>query len=274
MTIHQVEFLAEGYLLPPTIGTLRVSEELVFEKVWREGTEYGLSHEQTDYAIAYVGVEAPEGSNFFPAAIEYLDFFLLLYCLVSNVPISTMVGTGTILDQKSALGAKRIGWSSFEKLQVLDEREDDLFCKPILDTKKLFLTLLPEKQRIMESSIGLALVFYYFAVLATKTRFEETIINLMIAGEALLIDKERQKKKNLSRRLSVLIAKDEEEKVKVSDRMQKLYKLRSDIVHGEGVKPSDDDVRTLASYVKRAIERCISLRDLTKKQILANLDGV
>jgi len=270
--LHQVEFLIEGYLLPPTIGRLGVSEELILESVWRAGSESRLSHEPSDYAIAYVGVVAPEESNYFRSASDYLDFFLLIYSLVSDQSVTSMMGIGTTLDGMTFLGTRRVGWSGFEKIHVLNEREDDLFCKPILDTKNLFLQLLPDRQRIMESPLGLALTFYYFAVLASRRRLEDAVINLMIAGEALLIAKEKQKKKNLSKRLSTLIGEDEKEKAEILEKMLKLYKLRSDIVHGEGVKPSFDDVKILFNYVKRAVERGLSLRHLSKKELLAKLD--
>jgi hypothetical protein len=272
MMLHQVEFLIEGYLLPPTIGRLCVSEELILESVWRAGSESRFSHEPANYVIAYVGVAAPEESNYFPAARDHLDFFLLIYSLISGQPVTSMMGIGTTLDDMSSLGTKRVGWSSFEKIHVLNERWDDLFCKPILDTKRLFLLLLPDRQKIMESPLGLALTFYYFAVLASRRRLEEAVIDLMIAGEALLIARERDKKKNLSRRLSTLIAEDEKEKAEISEKMLKLYKLRSDIVHGEGVKPSFDDVKILFDYMRRAVERGLSLRHLSKKELIAKLD--
>lgn len=136
MMLHQIEFLIEGYLLPPTIGKLCVSEKLILEKVWRGGYEYRLSHEPADYAIAYVGVVAQKESNYFPAARDYLDFFLLTYSLVSGQPVTSMMGIGTTLDDITSLGTKRFGFSSFEKIIVHDEREDDLFCKSILDAKK------------------------------------------------------------------------------------------------------------------------------------------
>jgi ribosome-binding protein aMBF1 (putative translation factor) len=51
-----------------------------------------------------------------------------------------------------------------------------------------------------------------------------------------------------------------------------LYDLRSGIVHGGGKRPSSDDVRTLFNYVHRAIERAISLRQLSKKELIARLE--
>jgi len=124
--------------MPPTIGKLCVSENLILEKVWRGGYESRLTHEPADYAIAYVGVDTREEPNYFPAARDYLDFFFLIYSVVSGQPVTSMMGIGTTLEDTASLGTRRVGWPGFEKIHVLDEREDDFFCKPILDTKKLF----------------------------------------------------------------------------------------------------------------------------------------
>jgi len=272
LVLHQVEFLIEGNLLPPTIGKLCVSEKLILEKVWRGGYESRLSHEPDDYAIAYVGVDTQEESNYFPAARDYLDFFILIYSLVSGQPVTSMMGIGTTLDDMTSLGTKRVGWPSFEKIHVLNEREDSLFCKPILDTKKQFLLLLPDRQKIMESTLGLALIFYYLAVLASRRRLEEAVINLMIAAEALLITKTECIRGNLSKRLSTLIAENETEKAEISKKMRELYDLRSDIVHGRGKKPSLNDARILFNYVRRAVERGLSLKNFSKEDLIAKLD--
>lgn len=275
MITHQIEFLTEGNLLPPTLGRLYVSEELILEKVWRAGSENRLSHEPFDYAIAYVGVTtSKESENQFLVAMNYLDFFLLIYSLVSGVPVTSMVGVGIPLDDMSSLGTKRVGWSSFEKIYVVDEREDDFFCKPILEAKRLFLLLLPDKQRIMESPIGLALTFYYFALLASRKRLEEAIIDLTIAAEALLINKSGNIRENLSKRLSILIAENATEKAEILERTRKLYDLRSGIVHGGGKKPSLNDTKILFNYVRKAVEKGLLSRHLSKEELLARLDKV
>ena len=272
MMLHQIEFLIEGYLLPPTIGRLRVSEKLMLEKVWRRGSEFRLSHEPADYAIAYVGVATPKEANYFLIARDYLDFFLLIYSLVSGQPVTQTIGIGTTLDDMSSLGAERIGFPNFERIHVLGERKDDFFSKSILDTKKRFLQLLPDRQKIMDRPLGLALIYYYFAVLASRRRLDEAVINLMIAAEALLCTDTKKIRKKLSRRLSTLIAEKETEKATILKKMRELYDLRSGIVHGGGKKPLRSDVKILFKYVKRAIECSLSLRHLSKEELVAKLD--
>ena len=272
MMLHQVEFLIEGYLLPPTIGRLRVSTKLILEMVSREGFESSVIDEPAYYTIAYVGVDIPKDTNYFRIAGDYLDFFLLIYSFVSRQPVTTRVGIGTTLDDMRSLGAKRIGFPDFEKINVLGEYKDNIFSKPILDAKKLFLKLLPDRQKIMKSHLGLALIYYYLAILASRRRLEEVVIHLMIVGEALLITEITKIRKNLSRRLSTLIAENKEEKAEISKKMRKLYELRCGIVHGGGKKPSRNDVKILFNYTGRAIERGLSLRHLSKKELVTKLD--
>ncbi len=117
------------------------------------------------------------------------------------------MGMGTTLDDINSLGTKRIGFSNFEKIAVLGEYQDDIFTKPILEVKKRFLKLLPDRQKIMESPLGISLTYYYYAVRASKRMLEEAVIHLMIAAEALLITKDEKIRGTLSKRLSSLLQK-------------------------------------------------------------------
>lgn len=265
--LHQVEFLLEGHLLPITIGELRVSENLFIERVLPKHLEYG----QRDYAIAYVGVDAQKEADFFRIAIDYLDFFLLIHSLMSGQSVTSTIGAGTTLEDLSSLGAKRITFANYERIHMLGEPHDD-FLKPILEIKKHFLQLLPDRQKIMESHLGLAMIYWYFAVLASRRRLEEAVINLMIASEALLITKNERIRSSLSRRLSSLIGKNEMEIKMIAEEMRRLYDLRSAIVHGRREKPKFGDVRALFSYVQRAIDRALSLRDFTKERLVEKID--
>ena len=134
--IHQVEFLLEGYLLPATMGRIQITDTLVLEQVFNINSEYPIA------TIAYVGVVAPNGVNFFPNARDYLDFFLLTFCLVSGHAVAGTMGMGTTLENISSLGAKRVGFSSFEKVDVLGEYGDyknDPLSESILVAKERFI---------------------------------------------------------------------------------------------------------------------------------------
>ena len=272
MMLHQVEFLIEGHLLPMTMGEMRVSENLLLQQAWKKETGSWLSDSQTFHTLAYVSVETEEVVNYFPIAIDYLNFFLLIYTLASSQPVAAKVGIGTTLDDVNLLGEKRIGFPSFEKIHISEEHTVTPLDKLILEVKGRFLLLLPDKQRIMKSYLGLALTHYYNAVQATRRQQRDAITNLMSASEALLIVRGEKISSSLSRRLSSLIAKNETEKTEISQKMRELYDLRSGIVHGERKKPTLAETSLLFSFVNRAISRAISLRKLTKGELCEELD--
>jgi len=222
--------------------------------------------------MAYVGVVAQKEENAFDIAGEYLDFFLLIYSLVSGQSLTVITGIGTPLDSINSLGAKRISFPSFEKIHVMGEHKESFLNKTILETKRRFVQLLPDRQKIMKSPLGLALLYYYFAVRASRRRLEDAVIHLMIAGEALLCTNTNKIQRQLSGRLSTLIAENGKEKDEISKEMRRLYGLRSGIVHGDAKKPLLSDVRTLFSYIKKTIECCLSLRHLSKKEMVTSLD--
>jgi len=168
-----------------------------------------------------------------------------------------------------SLGLKRVSFH-VEKVHVLGKVRDDPLAKPILEIKKRFLQLLPDRQKIMDSHLGLALAYYYVAVHAR--RLEEAVVSLMIAAEALLSTETKHARKDLSRRLSRLIEEDDAKKNGIAKKMLELYELRSGIIHGGGKKPSFKDTRVLFDYVRRAIERGLFLRHLSKSKLVAKLD--
>jgi hypothetical protein len=265
--LYQVEFLIKGYLLPITVGEFRVSENFLIEKV----SPKHLRYEQTDYAIAYVAVDAPKDSYYFHIAINYLDFFLLVHSLMSGQPITSRIGIGTPLKNISSLGKKRFTFGDYEKIHMLSE-PSDYFLKPFIKLKERFLELLPFRKKIMENPLKIVLVYYYWAVQASQRRFEEAFINLMIAAEALLIIEDRKKRSLLSRRLSALVANEEEEKIIIAKTMLNLYDLRSAIVHGGGKKPSINDLKTLFGYVQKGINNVLSSKEFSKENLIRKLD--
>ena len=178
--LHQVEFLLEGNLLPVTIGELSVSDRFLLEAVYPKNMTNNSS-----YAIAYVATE--EEGNFFKPVQDKVEFFILIYALVSGQHVTSRTGIGTELQNLSSLGKKRVTFPDYKKIYVMTTGKDEFLTKTIFETKELFLKLLPFRQRLMDSHVGLALIYYYIAVQASQRRFEQAVINLMIALEALLI---------------------------------------------------------------------------------------
>lgn len=270
--LRQVEFLVEGYLLPFTMGELRVSEKLLLQQALRKEDSSWLTPPSPFYTLAYVGVELSDETNYFLKASSYLEFFILIYSLLSGRSVTARMGVGTLLENIDSLGQKKISFPSVEKVHSEEKQFDSPQNKPILKAKDLFLRLLPERHQIMTSYLGLALTFFYHATRASQRSLEEVIINSMISGEALLIAKNERIRSSLARRLSSLIAKNELEKAKISKKMRELYDLRSNIVHGRGKKPSGAEARILLEYMSKAINKALTLRNLTKDELLEKLD--
>ena len=88
IVIYQVEFLLSGKkeILPFTIRRLQVSERLIIENA---GEKYPSSEPQY-FAFAYVGSE--DELKYFPEAISYIDFFLLIYALTRCTTVTHKVG--------------------------------------------------------------------------------------------------------------------------------------------------------------------------------------
>jgi hypothetical protein len=146
------------------------------------------------------------------------------------------------------------------------------WTRPIHETKELFLKLLPKRQQIMESHIGLGLIYHYIAVQASQRRLEQAIINLMIALEALLIKEGDKIRGCLATRVAALIAENEEQRTLISQRMRELYDLRSHIVHGRGKKPTFNDTKQLFNYTRKSLEKTLSLETLSKEELIEKLN--
>lgn len=273
MGLSQVEFLIEGYLLPLTMVELRVSENLLLHQASPRESPSWLSPSSPHYTLAYVCVDTTENANYHPVAASYLGFFLMVYTLVSGLPVTARMGVGTPLDRTDSLGKNKISFPSVEKIVSADETQmDNPFNNLILKAKDQFLQLLPDRQQIMSSYLGLALRYYYHAVRASKRWSEGVIINSMIACEALLIVAAEKKRGSLARRLSSLIAEDKTEQTQISKKMRELWDLRCAIVHSGRKRSSLNDAELLLDYARKAIGTALSLRPISKKELAEKLD--
>ena len=261
--LYQVEFLIKGNLFPLMFGEVRITESLLIEAAYSLNPESNNSN----YALGFLATQK-EG-NYFKTAQNQIDFFVIIYSLISSSPLTVKMGVGTPLEDLESLGKKRVGLGNVVKLNF-DGVYPKGYLNSILKTKDRFIQLLPERQEIMESHLGIALIYYYYALRARM--LETKIINLMIASEALLITKDTSIRSPISDRFSTLIAENEIDKVVISRRMRELYDLRSDIVHGRRKKSTLKDCLELLNYVQRAIDCALDLRKLSKIELIEKLD--
>ena len=261
---HQVEFLLEGYVLPMTIEELRISDRFLLESAYPKNKSDG-----SFYSLAYVATE--EKSNYFKSVINYVDFFILIFALVSGQHVTFKTGVGTKIKNLTNLGKKRFTFPDYERIHVISTGKDEFWTKPIFEIKDLFLKLLPSRQQIMDSHVGLALIYYYIAVQASQRRYDQAIINLMIALEALLIEKDDKIRGCISNRIASLIAEKSEERDQISKEMKELYDLRSHIVHGRGKKPTLKDTRLLFKFARKSIQKTLSFEIFSKKELIKKI---
>ena len=95
---------------------------------------------------------------------------------------------------------------------------------------------------------------------------------MIISLEALLCTDTTKIRRDLRNRLPVLIGEDEKEKEEISRRILELYRLRCAIIHAGRKRPLLVDVRTLFSYTRKAIIRCLFFNLYSKKKIVEEID--
>ena len=213
---------------------------------------------------------ATEEDNYFKAARDSVDLFVLIHSFISGQIIMVENGAAIEIKNYDSLGKQRITFGDFEKINVHGNSNNLLW--PIFETKKRFLELIPDRQKIMGGHLGIALSYYYYAIRASRRRLDEVIIDLMIAAEALLVTKSVNIRGALSKRLSTMNASNQNERTTIARRICDLYDLRSAIVHGSGKKPMLNEGRELFEYVRKALDEALSLRALSKHTLIEKLD--
>lgn len=272
--MHQVEFLIEWNLLPSVIGRLQVSERLVIEDAWNQQRDYLTNGKSKSYALAYVGVE--DEPSFFKTAVSYIEFLLLVCALTSDISGTYQLGIGTEISDFGELGKRRVGFPSYEKVNVLSSPPE--LIEPILAAKSRFLQLEKDRQQIMDGYLGLALRYYYFALQSyDRGRIDEMIIDLAITAEALFTKEDKNIVHNLKCRLSSFIAGNETERNEIMKRINEFYSLRSTIVHGnkKNFSLSEAELTGIAkTYIQKAIDTALTLKLYSKDELLKRIEGI
>lgn len=266
--LNQFEFLIEGPLLP-SISEYRVSDRLIFKEASHIDPRFTPEGKSANYALGFVGME----ENRFKEALRYIGFFLLLYCLQTGDPIIQYHRVAVPIESLEALGSiDTIGL--YERVNPRPPMRPLIAnIKPLEKVKQRFCELESDVDLIMQSHIGLALNYYYFACEPfNRGRFDHAIIHLAIAVEALVTTESHNVTDAISRRLARLVTTKKLENENMVKDLKKFYQLRSDIVHGRRRHAKKSEVRQAASYVNQAIERSFPFRALDKKEFVHRLD--
>ena len=112
-------------------------------------------------------------------------------------------------------------------------------------------------------------------------RFEDRIIDQMIAFESLYLGHDSELKYRLALRVAFLLGKDNEEREYIFSNMRKAYDLRSDIVHGNRqveISELSSTVPKTEDYLRQSIRRFLlllsqenSLKEIREKLLDENI---
>jgi hypothetical protein len=258
--MYQASVLLKWFFQNKPFEGLRISERLLLEEAY--------SPYHGEVTIAHIGLE--DWRSISKKGIPYLDFFLLVCALVSNWSATWLSGAvGADISNFDELGKPNTIYSDYmKKKNILWKLSSE---DPIIPVKNRFLELEEDMQEIMDGYLRIALRYYYFAIQAyyrEPRRIDEILIDLAISAEALFSTGGRYAK-NLRSRLSNFIANKETEEAEIAKNIGSFYRLRGAIVHGGRKKKVNfNDIRIAQSYIKKSIDKALSLKLYEKNDLL------
>lgn len=274
MALRQLEYLIHGNILPMSITRHRMSDRLVIQKVMGEGYRDSTWGEHVGHVKAFVGVESDSTAKHFIQADKYLTLFLHLYTLQAGQPYVVFRAGGTHVDDFTKLGERSHSYRGHEPIEHIGEPSPN-DVRRISRLKALFQQIESDYDIMTDNPLGLAMQFFYDAAMSNhRGRLELAVVHFMMAAEALVILRDESKKQNVSKRISVLFSASSDEYDLVYGMMKKLYVLRCGIVHGGMKRATPQDVGLCANYLRKAIFERLSLRQISKQDLVVKLDGI
>jgi hypothetical protein len=89
-----------------------------------------------------------------------------------------------------------------------------------------------------------------------RKSWEDRIVDSMIGFEALVSREPDEATERESNRISSLIGEGDEQRIKIKKMFRKMYRLRSDIVHGRGIE-NPNNVREIPLFAQRLLAAAI-----------------
>jgi hypothetical protein len=251
-----------------------MSDRLVIQKVMGESYRDSSWGENVGHVKAYVGVESDGTAQHYRQADKYLTLFLYLYTLQAGQPFVVFRPTGTHVHDFTKLGERSQGYPQHKPIEHIGESSPN-DMRRISRLKALFQQVEFEYESITDNPLGLAMQFFYDAVMSNhRRRLELAVVHFMMAAEALVILRDESKRQNVSRRISSLYSETPDEYETVYRDMKGLYDVRSGIVHGGGKKATPKEVGRLFQYLRKSLLERLSLRGLSKIDLVEKLDKI
>ncbi len=249
------------------------SERLYMETVSGDGYS-DASIGIMNHTVAYIGVKSDENEKFFSKTENYLNLLLYLYSLQTGQPWIKFQNVGYNIASYTQLGTIDPGFPGFQYIEYIGEPVER-HIKYLQKLSGLFHQLETDYENIMKSPSGLSLKFFYDALMSNhRKELELAVVHLIIAAEALTLIGEGSKRQNVSKRIAVLTSESSTEYSEIYRKMKELYDVRSGIVHGGGKKATPLQVGELFRYLRKAILIRLSIRHLSKRELVSKLDAI
>jgi hypothetical protein len=125
-----------------------------------------------------------------------------------------------------------------------------------------------ETSLIDPTHLFLRLAIKYYNLGKFSRDLEQTVLDWIVALEALFSDSEGELQHKLSLRVAWMLGRDGKDRTEIAKRVRSLYGIRSDIVHGRTFKIVDEDIRTLEIYVRKSIFKILEREDRPSKDTI------
>lgn len=213
-------------------------------------------------------------------ALETIVKFLVCYHLTNDFPMPKIIaGTWTSTNLESFHSIDQIKTSGFihnikSTIQLLAEND---VCNGLNATRTLFekIMRITEKNR---EPLTIAMIFYYNS--KHSEQIYSSFLDLVAVLETLFTENDGEVRYKFSLRTSIFMESDPEKRYALFEKLKKIYKDRSELVHGDDITLNPytkyhQHVSFLTPLVFETLHKYIELSSsLTKKEIIKQIDKI
>jgi hypothetical protein len=214
-------------------------------------------------------------------ALETIVKFLVCYYLTTDYAMpKILMGSWSVIDLKHFNSIDQVTASGFihHSRSTISVFSEGSVCDGLKDTIPLFEKVMDITTRNREP-LTVAMIFYYNSKHATE--IYSTLLGLVTVLETLFTENDGETKYKFSLRTSIFVEDDPEKRLELFEKLKKIYKERSELVHGDDVSLNPttvyhDYVTFLSPIVFDTLARYIELlsNNLTKKEIIKQIDAI
>lgn len=257
MTLDELGQILDRVKQPYQISRLKYAMELTYQTQKILGEPWRVRNPEVEVNEREKFDKLVTALRLFKAGV--VGFNIVLTTPLMRIPLLGGSGSGNLDNYRSFVGHP----------YNLNESEVPEFRNFWNDFSKMELS--------KPASLTVAIRRFSYAYERWKT--EDKLIDYMVAFEALF-SREHEESESIGYKLSVraarFLAKDYLQRRQIMKEMKDFYRLRSNIVHGEALKPKDElgnTVGIIEDYLRRTIKLLIEqLQTSDKDEIILHLD--